>query len=367
MKKPKTLTRLLAPGAEAETAASERFTPKVKNLPALPAVPWNAIGAQPPQLVNSSGSSLPKAKVVVITWADAEWGAMQHVFCNSGVSMSYSAGNSPSNTGWQEFNKSMPASNSSDWKYWGYFRQVQVGSTSVLLFKSNTHLDWPGEQYLETLIGRLIADVQPKLIISIGTAGGARLTDHVGTVNVVHAGTLYENNQPQSAWPTYSNAWDANWSIISKPQFGKLLFPVPTTQGELQTIASQFNAHFNSTYSLADLNPGNLNMADAVPKLNDMTAAGTSLLTADSFLVATTAGNLAKFACVEMDDAIIAEVCSKNQTPFAFVRNISDPAQSASLPAPVQGHWGQAVYDVFGLYTSYNGAIATWALISAMG
>ncbi len=304
--------------------------------------------------------------MIVITWADAEWAAMEHVFCSSDTSMPYSSRDNPSQSGWTKYDKNVPkVPKSLDWTYWGYFRQVQIGGTSVLLFKSNTHLDWPGQQYLVTLINQLIADVNPQLIISIGTAGGAQVTDHVGTVTVVHAGTLYEKNQPQAAWPTYSNGWNANWSIINRPQFNKLLFAIPTTASGLQTIASQFNAFYRTSYSLSDLNPGNLNMADSLPKLNNLTTGAMSLLTANSFLVATTAGNLASFACVEMDDAIIAQVCNSNQTAFVFVRNISDPAQNANLPVTVQGNWGSAVYDVYGLYTSYNGAIVTWALIAS--
>jgi nucleoside phosphorylase len=368
MKKSQTVARLTAPGAEPETAASRQFDPSITNMPALPAVNWSAVGAQAPQLVDSSPNKLPASAVVVITWADAEWAAMEHVFCNSGVSMPYSSRNNPSQTGWVKYDKNLPkAEKSSDWNYWGYFRQVKVGSSSVLLFKSNTHLDWPGEQYLESLINQLIADVKPKLILSIGTAGGARPIDHVGTVQVVHAGTLYENNQPQADWPTYSNGWNANWTTISNPQFGKLLFAVPTKASDLQSIASQFNEFYKTNYSLSDLNPDNLNMADPVPKLNNMTTGSTSLLTADSFLVANTSGNLAKFACVEMDDAIIAEACGSKHTAFAFIRNLSDPAQNASLPATVQGNWGQAIYSAYGLYTSYNGAIATWALINSNG
>ena len=109
----------------------------------------------------------------------------------------------------------------------------------------------------------------------------------------------------------------------------------------------------------------NLNMADSLPKVNNLTTGATSLLTAKTFLVATTSGNLDKFACVEMDEAIIAEVCSSKKTAFAFVRNISDPAQNTNLSVTVQGNWGSAVYDVYGLYTSCNGAMVTWALIAS--
>jgi hypothetical protein len=363
MKQPARL-RLEAPSPK--TAAAEKsFNPTIQNKPSLPPINWSSIGAQPPQPLITPANSLPQSSIVILTWADAEWAAMEHVFCNSATAMTYSARNDSSWAGWQKYDKNLPTVAASlKWTYWGWYRQVQLGSTKVLLFKSNTHLDWPGDQYLESLINTLIDDVKPKLIMSIGTAGGAQVADHVGTVNVVRAGTLYEKAQPQSAWPDYSNTWSPNWSILKKAAFNSLLFPIPTLQSDLQSLCSQFNTHYKYTYTLNDLNPGNLNMGDPTPKLNNMTAAGTPLLSTDSFVVANTAGNLKTFACVEMDDAIIAKVCAGRNTPFGFVRNISDPAQSASLPAEAQAHWGQTIYDCYGFYTSYNGALAAWAMIN---
>jgi hypothetical protein len=52
------------------------------------------------------------------------------------------------------------------------------------------------------------------------------------------------------------------------------------------------------------------------------------------------------------------------QVTFGSVRNVSDPLQNAALPSDAQGNWGSAVYDVFGLYTSFNGALVTWALLA---
>ena len=48
-----------------------------------------------------------------------------------------------------------------------------VANRTVLLIKSGTHLDYPGKQYLNQLIGRIISHAKPTLIISVGTAGGA--------------------------------------------------------------------------------------------------------------------------------------------------------------------------------------------------
>jgi len=112
------------------------------------------------------------------------------------------------------------------------------------------------------------------------------------------------------------------------------------------------------------MNVENLNMGDSSPAINNLTGNDTSLLTTNSFVVATSAGNLSEFACVEMDDAIIASVCQNHQTAFGFVRTISDPVQDAGLPSRAQGNWGSTVYDAYGVYTSYNGALAAWAIIA---
>lgn len=359
MKMKRPITRLSVSREE----SAKRLDPVIHNIPPVPPVNWTAVGASAPTTLATPPGDLPRADVIIITWADAEWAAMEHVFCNSTASMPYSARNSGSWAGWREYDNGIPAVHG--WDYWGYYRLVQIGSRTVILFKSNTHLDHPGERYLAQMISRLISLAKPGLVLSIGTAGGARTGDPIGTVNVVHAGTLYESGKPANQWPEYSNAWPAGWSVIRQAGFRKLLFPVPTTAGDLQSLCSQFNQFYQTNYSLAELNVNNLNMADAVPAINNLTPAGTSLLTANSFLVATSAGNLGAYACVEMDDAIIGSVCASHKTPFGFIRNISDPVQNSALPSRAQGDWGSAVYDAYGLYTSYNGAVAAWAIIAA--
>jgi hypothetical protein len=259
-KRERNLARLV-PDRAADTAAfSKTFQPVIKTTPALPAVNWSAIGQQAPTLLNTPSGELPNADAVVIAWTDAEWAAMEHVFCNSATSMTYASGTGGSWAGWQKYTKDLPKVK--DFTYWGEFRLVQVGSSKVLLFKSETHLDYPGKQYLEQLIGRLISNAKPKLILSTGTAGGARPADHIGTVNVVHAATLYVSKQPQSKWPEYTNTWHAGWSLMSHAGFSKLLFPVPTTSSDLESICSQFNSFWGVKYALTDLNPGNVNVAE---------------------------------------------------------------------------------------------------------
>jgi nucleoside phosphorylase len=356
------LARLVPATAEAQAEFTKKFQPDIQNTPALPAVNWGAVNQQPPTVVNSTSQGLPKADAVVFAWTEAEWAAMEHVFCASGTSMPYSSRTRSSWPGWQKYTANLPTIN--DFTSWGEYRLVKVGSRSVLLFKSETHLDHPGQAYLTQLIDQLISSVKPSLMISTGTAGGARPTDHVGTVNVVNAASLFEREQPQSSWPNYPSSWSPNWSLVSNPGFKQLLFPVPTTPSDLASICSQFNKFYHLNYSLAQLNPGNVNTANPQPAINNLTTAGTPLLTTPTFVVGTNSGTFKSFACIEMDDAIIAGACVAKGIAYGSVRNISDPVQNSTLNEKVQGHWGQAIYDVYGFYTSYNGAVAAWAVLN---
>jgi hypothetical protein len=237
----------------------------------------------------------------------------------------------------------------------------------VLLWKSNTHLDFPGQTQLSAMMQMLLEAVKPGLVVSIGTAGGAMVGDHVGTVRAVSAGTLYESGKAQGSWPVWANAWSAGQTVLHKAGFASLLMPVPTTEGDLQGLVTQFNSYYGTKYSIFDLDPDGLNTGDTVPKFFDETGGETSLLTTPTFVVGTTAGTYGTYACIEMDDAVLAEVCKGAGVAFGFVRNVSDPVQSAALPAEVQGSWGSAVYDAYGFYTSFNGALAGWASLVGLG
>jgi hypothetical protein len=343
------------------TEKQKRFEPVISETPELPVIDWGGVGQVAPILVDASGSGLPAADTVVITWADAEWAALQHVFCASGVAMPYSDRGTGSWSGWTQYSAGIPASSVSGWDYWGEWRLVGVGGKRVLLWKSNTHLDFPGQSQLIAMMQMLLREVKPGLVLSVGTAGGAMVGDHVGTVRAVSAGTLYQAGKAQGSWPVWANGWSAGETVLHKAGFASLLLPVPTTEGDLRDLATQFNTYYGTSYSIFDLDPDGLNAGDTQPKFFDETGGGTSLLTTPTFVVGTTAGTYGTYACIEMDDAVLGEVCKAAGVAFGFVRNVSDPVQSAALPAEVQGSWGSAVYDAYGFYTSFNGALAAWA------
>ena len=345
-----------------EARAASDFA--IADAPPLPPVDFAAVGKSAPVLLSTPAGKLPKASAVVITWAEAEWAAMQHVFCAGGGSMPYSDRSRGTWPGWQQYSSNMPAGSTTGWTYWGYYRLVQAGGTTVLLFKSNTHLDFPGAHYLELLIDLLIREVAPSVILSTGTAGGAKPGDHIGTVRAVSAGTLYETGQPQADWPLYENAWRGSSTTLANANFSRLLFAIPTRNSDLQALCAQFNQRYGSSYTLSQLDPDALNLGDASPQIDNQTGSGTSLLTAATFLVGSTAGTYQTYACIEMDDAVIGAACAASRTPYGFVRNLSDPVQNSALPSKAQGNWGSAIYDAYGFYTSYNSALSAWAMLA---
>jgi hypothetical protein len=345
-----------------EASATSGFA--LADAPPLPPVDFAAVGTVAPVLLTTPAGQLPKASAVVITWAEAEWAAMQHVFCAGGNSMPYGDRSRATWSGWQEYSSDMPGDAPAGWTYWGYYRLVEIGGSPVLLFKSNTHLDFPGAQYLQALVDLLIRQVAPSVLLSVGTAGGAKPQDHIGTVRAVSAGTLYETGQPQADWPLYENAWQPGETILTNASFKRLLSPPPTRSSDLESLRAQFNRQYGSSYTLSQLDPDGLSLGDASPQIDNQTGGGTSLLTASTFLVGNTAGTYQSYACIEMDDAVIGEACAASRTPYGFVRNVSDPVQNSALPPKAQGNWGSAIYDAYGFYTSYNSAVAVWAMLA---
>ena len=190
---------------------------------------------------------------------------------------------------------------------------------------------------------------------------GAKTTDHIGTVRAVSAGTL---DAGSGTWPVYSNTWPADWSVLNNAGFAKLLFPIPTTSSDLQSLCNQLNQYYGyqPPYTLSQLNPDDLNMGSSSPAIDNTTGGSASLLTTSTFVVGTTAGTYDQYAVIEMDDAVVGKVCKSKGIPFGFIRNVSDPVQNADLPSDVQGNWGSAIYDSYGFYTS--GALAAWAIIA---
>jgi hypothetical protein len=61
-----------------DAAAASGFA--IADATPWPPVNFAAVGKTPPVVSATPAGELPKASAVVITWAEAEWAAIQHVF-----------------------------------------------------------------------------------------------------------------------------------------------------------------------------------------------------------------------------------------------------------------------------------------------
>jgi hypothetical protein len=363
---------LLSPAAVAASPASAAY-------PKLPAVDWAKIGAQaPPGLTIQYGGAdapLPEADVAVLTWTSAEWSALDHVFLGSsspGARSSFEL-----ERAWYFYGRDA-GSLTTDNTYaplWGYYQLVEIAGLRVLLFKCDAHLAHPPWLAgLEQMTRQILGDSKASWIYSIGTAGGSDLGEVLGDAVVTNAGHL-EMKAPENVGApinhqTFSGSdFPATKVIDEVPELLYKLSSVVTEsalQGLVQTLHNQLPD--SAPFGLDDLidpplDPANLGAPKALPK------PGVPLLTTDYYFIAS-GDDAEQWVVLEMDDAVIASVAGDEKTSYAFVRNISDPIVPTQtpdkrlLPDSVRDRWSGLVYENYGLFSSFNGALITWAAIA---
>ena len=343
-------------------------------MPPLPAVNWTSIGKEAPQISDPSGydktKPLPKADVVILTWTDAEWAALDHVFCDSDVAMSYNAiaDTKSWNGSWLFYARDFSSvageltgkSPSKANQAWGRFRIVTINAKKVLLFKSDMHISTDSVKIpLINLVSQIIADAKPSLILTIGTAGGTRNQDDLGTVSITNAAHFLLDGEYKTKTfnnKTYSSSWKTTAAKLAVVD--KLLMETPVVTAHLQELLAKMNTKEKSNLTLAQVENKEIKPGAIPPKLNIL---ATPVLTTNGYGVGNTGGNYKDYAAVEMDDAVVAMQASVAGTVFGVLRNISDPVQNAALAEKIQQSWAGSIYNAYGFYSSFNGALAAWA------
>lgn len=350
-------------------------------LPDLPVIDWKSIGAEAPRIIpfdySGPDAALPKADRVVITWTTAEWSALDHVLVDSRIPRGpYSS------TEWRDAWKSY-AKGASQYgsDLWGYYLLIGITDKSgkeqrVLLFKSETHLAHPPYgPGLVAMTQHICEDAQPSQLYSIGTAGGASLNEVLGDVDVTNAGhaqmELTENmayndkNVKCSFYPPFDLVTDVQ----------KLFIPLNSVidRDELYYMIYQLHKESEGSHDLwyddlvnYPLNPDNTGDNKAL-EMKDK-----ALLTTDYYFISS-GDDTDQYSSLEMDDTVIGIAAEQAGVDYTFVRNISDPIiaskakDGTTIPRQVREDWSSLIYETAGLYTSFNGALTTWALIAGQG
>ncbi len=380
---------LLTDRAVAASAATEAPQQPGAGPRGLPIIDWQRTGSPevapwvlpfPKPAPGADGGwrdndALPSAAVVVMTWTSAEWDALHYVFSNALEPLPQNpANNRVWRDKWYPYRRDFYAIYQPLWtrrliserrnrapgapalmdNRWGSFCLVQVGDKTVLLFKSELHINQDGETLpLQQLVRQILDECQPELVLSVGTSGGVRLEDVLGDVVVTNAAKFRLGDEFASASFNHASYECKTWvpPNVHVDGASRLLLDVP----EYEVLPP--TAHYpDGTAILPTARAPMIHLLPGVP-----------LLTTDFFEYGTTTNRLwEEGCCVEMDDAVIAMVCEAHrpQTRYGFLRNVSDPVINGELPRGLQTAWAVVTYQMKGLYTSYNSAIATWAMIA---
>jgi nucleoside phosphorylase len=316
------------------------FKPTVE---AMTPIPWP--DGLAPTVAAHSGSdadALPKADVLIVTWTEAEFQALADVLTPGCPS-----------TEWTHYAKNFSAylpqltdrSPAKEAQRLGEYALCQIGTKHALCFHSQLHLATDGlEPPIVQLWQQIVAEVEPALVITTGTAGGIGTTTSLGDVFVV------------------SNAkFNCTQGFKDKPWAQERFEGPPISKTRHLTLAQQ---------TLIPVNAGRLRPeATRDPHIGH----GGDVETVDYFGFADTddsygiVKNDPSAHTEEMDDATLplALSLSSSHTPWLSIRNASDPEVPSSIgDLEAQKEWASKIYQKYGYWTTVGSAIACWAVIA---
>ena len=224
------------------------------------------------------------------------------------------------------------------------------------MFKSDSHLSQDTDKHLpangmlpNALVWKQIIDeVQPKLVLTTGTAGGIGKQFEVGDV-VVSPIVRFDSRK----WLKSAPFGSANYSS--------------------QAAQTKF---FAKAQTLFKANAGQLPSDNTRPPNIVAVSAGdlnASVVTTD-FFGFDTSNNAYKLWSLgdvsEMGDAVLGMVAAQmgsGAPPWLAVRNVSDPEIKADgLTLKQQAALAANIYKAFGRWSSVCSAIVCWALVAAL-
>lgn len=292
----------------------------------------------------TSKDPLPKADVLVVTWTVDEGHALSRVLTPGKDSRNDYL---PYTNNFAAISKKMRAGCPAlEAMRLGTYWTTKIGSKSVVVFKSDSHMSQDGPQLPNIDVWQQIIDqVKPKLVITTGTAGGIGKQFEVGDVivsSIVRFDCIAKFKKEPFHRSNYSSA-RANTKFFNT---AKGLF--------------KFNA--------AQLPKDNTRAPEIVISPPD--ALKSSVVTTDFFGFDTSDDHfkLQGLGDVsEMGDAVLGLVVSKmpNKPRWLAVRNVSDPQIKAEGTLKDQEQIAAQIYKAFGRWSTVCSAITCWAAIAA--
>jgi hypothetical protein len=388
-------------------ATDEDFGPRLAPAPgllaalALPWPPGLAPTPRPLDIDPSPSDPLPRADVLVITWTVAEVEALADTLTPGHGRNTWYRYDRRFNEHYKPLIRGgAPALQA---KRLGSYFPTRIGARDVLCFKSELHLNQdgvataPGRATLpvKDLFRQIIEEAQPKLVITVGTAGATFPPDRSVTVKGKQCSPHVLGDVFVTRAAKFRLAKEFANEPFARAEFRCQSFSIPTARLDdakslLANHADNLTEpafgppHTKYQWTLPGLVPGVKNKpkihVDGVdfPEFHP-------ILTTDFFEFGTSTNGLEQEGCgVEMGDAALGMAVNEMKAAglaapdWLVIRNASDPQINGALPdskdpnAPgpmkrklnMQAHWAVWYYETYGYWTSVNSAIAAWAMVA---
>jgi nucleoside phosphorylase len=258
----------------------------------------------------------------------------------------------------------------------GSYYPTKIGSKKVLCVKSELHLNQDGRKTgvgtatlpVAKFVKQLIDEVSPKLVITVGTAGGTLDDAKLGDVMITRAAQFRLSQEFRNE--PFANEKYFSPGTIKKKHLDKATELLQTHAEQL--IEPDFGPPTKFYEWEGPLVDGVMNQPKILVDGRDFPK-GLPMLTTDFFEFGTSSNGLGGLGCgVEMGDAVfgmVAKELGDNAPKWLVIRNASDPQINGDLPTgasgrDMQAHWAVWYYETYGYWTSVNSAIATWAMIA---
>jgi hypothetical protein len=292
-----------------------------------------------------AGGPLPRADVLAVTWTVDEGHALSRVLTPGKDSHNDYR---PYTHNFATISKKMRAGCPAvEAKRLGAFWTTSIGGKSVVVFKSESHLSQDGPGLANEDVWRqIIGEVQPKLVLTTGTAGGIGKQFEVGDV-VVSPIVRFDCISKFKKEPFHADHYS---SLAPKTKY------FAPAQKLFKANAAQLPKDNNRPPKIVRVAPS---------------ALASSVVTTDFFGFDTSDNHyhLQGLGDVsEMGDAIlglVAKDMGAKAPRWLAVRNVSDPQIKAEGTLKQQAALAAQIYKGFGRWSTVCSAIVCWALIAA--
>jgi len=311
-------------------------------------IPWPEGQAPTPQPLVAKPSPtdpLPQADYVVVTWTVEEAKALADTLTPS----------FPSKTAWYPYThnfttefvpiirKGAPSLES---KRLGSYFLTTIAGKRVLCMKSELHLSQDGPKMpIAKLWAQIIAEAQPKLIITTGTAGGIGAKVVLGDVLSAKS-VRFDCLKSFKSQPFHNAIYACSKLTYKSTAVAQKLFLANTSHLPASTRAPQIFTKAASAMPVPDVVTTDFFAFD--DSANDYGLQGLG-------------------GTVEMGDAVLGLVISEMTTPapkWAAIRNASDPQiDSTGLTVAQAAQKAAQIYEKYGYWTTIPSAITCWSVI----